>query len=202
MNQEQKQLYKEFEKEVWLFLDKELPEERMVFWQKQLENIPQLKNCIDEYRYVSAAYDKISEIDIGEEKFNSIIDSTVSRKSFETRFRNIFEKLFSTDSELSFGKIAFASAMIIAAVLISFLSNKPNPVVNITNSINNELLEWDADFVDNQIDKVGTLLKVAGDDDYRKYYKYKLNPSNVDKNINLMNANIKTLKEELNNKEL
>ena len=37
---------------------------------------------------------KISDIDIGEEKFNSIIDSTVSRKSFEARFRNIFEKNF------------------------------------------------------------------------------------------------------------
>ena len=58
MNQEQKQLYKEFEKEVWLFLDKELPDERMDFWQEQLEKFPQLKNCIDEYRYVSEAYDK------------------------------------------------------------------------------------------------------------------------------------------------
>ena len=64
------------------------------------------------------------------------------------------------------------------------------------------MLEWDADFVDNQISKVGTLLKVAGDDDFRKYYKYKQSTSDVDKNLDLIYTNIKTLKEELNNKEL
>jgi len=202
MNQEQEHLYKEFEREVWLYLDNELPEERMKFWEEQMEEIPELRNYIKDYNFLAESFSKIKEIDIGKDTYNAMVDKAVSQKSFEIRFRKFFEKLFSNDAEFSFGKIAFASALIIAAVLISFLSNKPNPVVNITNSINSELLEWDADYVDNQISRVGTLLKVAGDDDYRKYYKYKQSADNVDKNLDLINTNIKTLKEELNNKEL
>ena len=202
MNQEQKQLYKEFEKEVWLYLDNDLPEERMKYWEEQLQKYPGLNSYIQDYNLVAESYDKIKEADIGKDKFDLIINKTISKKTFEIRFRNFFEKLFSNEAELSFGKIAFASALIIAAVLVSFLSNKPNPVVKITNSINSQLLEWDADFVDDQISKVGTLLKVAGDEDFRKYYKYKQSTTDVDKNINLMNTNIRTLKEELNNKKL
>jgi hypothetical protein len=132
-----------------------------------------------------------------------MIDTTINKDSLFIKTINSFRNIFSSNSEFAFGKIAFASVLIIMAVVISFLSNRSNPVVNVTNSINAELLEWDADFVDNQINKVGDLLKVAKDDEYRKYYKYKLSTSkNVDKNINLLNKNIESLKEELNSKNL
>jgi hypothetical protein len=202
MNPENSQLFKEFEKEVWLYLDGDLSEDRMNYWQNKLTELPELNKIIDDYRSVSESYDMVKEKDIGADTFNEMIDKTIGKKSFGTLTINFLEKLFNNNSEFAFGKIAFASALIIAAVLISLLSNKPNPVVNITNSINAELLDWDPDFVDSQINKVGTLLKVARDDDYRKYYKYKLGTTNVDKNLNLINSNIEALKKEINDKEL
>ena len=189
MSQEKNQLFEEFENEMWLYLDKDLSEERMEFWNNKLKEIPELKNMLDEYYVVSDAYNKVKEVNLTDEKFNSFVDAAISKTSLLQKISTALKKIFSTDSEFAFGKIAFASVLIIMAVVISFLSNRPNPVVNLTNSINNEILEWDPDFVDDQITKVGNLLKVAKDDQYRKYYRYKLGSSNVDKNLNLINRN-------------
>ena len=202
MNQENKQLYNRFKDEVWLFLDNDLPEDQMEFWRLKLKEIPELEELISDYRSVSDYYDSVKEMDIGPDSYNRMVDKAIKKKSIFTKLKLFIANLLRGESEFAFGKIAFASALIIAAVLISLLSNKPNPVMNISNPINSELLEWDADFVDDQISKVGTLLRVTKDDEYRKYYKYNLSPKNVDKNLNLINSNIESLKEELNNEEL
>jgi hypothetical protein len=202
MNQEEKQLLQKFEKEVWLYLDGDLSESKMNFWKQKIEEIPELKNFIEEYSSISEMYTNERIVDIPEYKFDKMIDEAISKNSYLESIKIYFNKLFSSDSEFVFGKIAFASALIIAAIFISIINNNKNPIANITNTINKEVLEWDADFVDDQISKVGTLLKLTKDEDYRKYYKYKLSTNNVDKNIALINGNIKTLKEEINNKEL
>ena len=202
MNQENNQLYNQFEKEVWLFLDGDLPDDRMLFWNEKLKELPELNKIIDEYKMVSDYYDNMKEVDLSLDKYNSTIDQVINKSSLKTKFKNYFLNVFSPESEFAFGKIAFASALIVAAVAISFLSNKPIKVVNITESINTELLDWDAEFVDDQISKMGNLLRVSRDEEYRKYYMYNQSTQNIDKNLNLINSNIKTLKEEINNKKL
>jgi len=202
MNQELQQLIKEFEKEVWLFLDNDLPDARIEFWNQKLEVFPELNKYIEDYLLLSDLYDGSKDVRLESQKFNTMIEVALSTDKFWNKAINYFANLLSNETEFVFGKIAFASVLIIAAILISIVSNQPNPVVNMTNTINEELLDWDADFVDDQITKVGNLLKLTKDDDYRKYYKYKSTTTNVDKNINLINSNIEVLKEEINNKEL
>lgn len=202
MNQEEIQLFQRFEKEVWLYLDGNLSESRMNFWKQKIEELPDLRKYIEEYKKISEAYDEEMSSDIPQYKFDKMIDKAISENSYYEKFMLHTKKMFSTDSEFVFGKIAFASALIIAAIFISIISNKTNPITNATNILNSKVLDWEADFVDDQIIKVGTLLKLTKDEDYRKYYKYKQTSNNVDKNINLINGNIKTLKEEINNKEL
>jgi len=202
MNQEKDQLFKEFEKEVWLFLDNDLPKQKMEFWNKKLIEIPELKKLINYYRSISNLYKDSEEIELSSEKFDKMIDSALSKNTFFAKIKNFIQTLLSGESELAFGKMAFASALVIAAIVISIVSNRNNPVVKMTQTINEELLDWDADFVDEQIGKVGNLLKVTKDDEYRKYYRYNQSTSSVEKNINNINDNIKALKKEINNKNL
>lgn len=202
MKQDKNQLFSEFEKEVWLYLDKELPEERMQFWESQIAENHELSQYLDEYFELSKTFEEANSEGLGDRKFNLMIDNAIAKNTIISKIEYYFSNIFSTDTEFSFGKIAFASVLIVGAIAISLLSNRSNPVVKITESINSELLEWDADFVDNQINRVGTLLKVASDDEYRKYYKYKTRSSSVEKNINLIDRDIKSLKEELNSREL
>lgn len=202
MNQEEQQLYKEFEKQVWLFMDNDLPENKMQFWNEKLREIPELNNCITEYKRISNLYAEVKDVDLDLNKFNSMIDKAIKKDSFFTVINNSISGLFKDGSEFVFGKIAFASLLIIAAVIISLLSNRSNPVNNLSQKLNSSVLNWDAGFVDDQINSVGNLLKIAKDDDYRKYYKYKLTPTNMDKNINLINSNIENIKAEIEKENL
>ena len=202
MNQEEQQLYKEFEKQVWLFMDNDLPENKMQFWNEKLREIPELNNCINEYKRISNLYAEVKDVDLDLNKFNSMIDKAIKKDSFFTVINNSISGLFKDGSEFVFGKIAFASLLIIAAVIISLLSNRSNPVNNLSQKLNSSVLNWDAGFVDDQINSVGNLLKIAKDDDYRKYYKYKLTPTNMDKNINLINSNIENIKAEIEKENL
>lgn len=202
MNQEKKQLYNQFEKEVWLYLDRDLPDDRMTYWREKIDELPELKKFIEDYKIVSKSYDGVSNIDIGADTFNAMIDKAIMKRTLTSRIRTFIKNILNSDTEFAFGKIAFAGVLIIAAIIISVLSDKPSPVSNFTNTINSEILAWDAEFFDNQISKVGTMIRVVQDDEYRKYYRYKLAPKNVDKNLNLINTNIENLKVEIINEEL
>ena len=202
MNQEEIQLFQKFEKEVWLYLDGDLSESRMNFWKQKIEEYSELKKYIEEYISLSEIYVTGTNVDIPSARFDKMIDEAIRKEDYWGNIKRYFSKLFSNESEFVFGKIAFATALIIAAIFISVIFNKNNPISNMTNTINQEVLDWDADFVDDQISKVGILLKLTKDEEYRKYYKYKLTPNNVDKNISLIDKNIETLKEEINNKKL
>lgn len=196
------QLYNEFEKEVFLYMENELPKSKMNYWTVKLEEYPSLNKYIEDIEFVENKYKKLAKYELTNDKFNSFVNIAIERKGVKDKIRLLFKNMFSPSNELSFGRIAFASLLIIAAVIISVISNRPNPVVNFADSINNEILKWDADIVDDQINKVENLIKVTQDDEYRKYYKYKLRPNNVDKNIEIISSDIESLKNELNNKKL
>lgn len=201
MNQEEK-LYKEFEKEAWLFLDGGLPKDRIEFWQQKFSEYPKLEEYLTDYKEVSDIYEDSEQLNIDDDKFNLMIDNAVYNNSLLQKVKDYFSNIFSTNPNFVFGKIAFASLLIIAAVIISVLTDKPNSVTRLTQKVNNTVLDWDANFVESQINKVGVLLKVTKDDDYRKYYKYKVISRDVDKNIKLVNTSLEDLKEKIINEEL
>lgn len=201
MNQEKKQLFEEFSKESLLYLDGDLPKDRIEFWKNKLLDVPELNKFLEDYRDVANIYNK-QNVELSDDKFDLMIDNAIKRKSMSSRFANFISNLFSTNMEFAFGKIAFTTVLIIGAIVVTIISDKPSPVIKVTENISSEILDWDADFVDSQINKVGNLLKISGDEEYRKYYRYKKASSNVDKNLNLITNSIEELKTKINNKKL
>ena len=202
MNQEEKQLYKTFEKEVWLYLDNELSEKRRAFWDHKINEHQELRNYLNDCLDIGNTYRSNINISLSEDTYDLMIEKAIANNSFLEKLKSFFAGLFSSEYEFIFGKIAFASFLIVAAIIISIVSNRPNPVEQLTNTINNQLLEWNPIYVDKKISKVENLLRLAKDDDYKRYTKYGLNPENVDKNINLIGNNIDELKKDLNSKKL
>lgn len=202
MKLEKEQLLNQFEEEYLLFIGKELPNERLLFWEEKIKEFPELLQYIEDYEFVSEQYRNVDSIKLKEQNYNEIIDNVISKKFLTKRIKHFISSFLSADGEFVFGKIAFATLLIVGAVVVSIISNRPNPVVNLTETINAELLEWDAGYVDKQISKMGNLLKITKDDEYRKYYKYNHPATSVDKNINMINSNIDELKKELINKNL
>lgn len=202
MNLSEDQLYKDFEKEVWLYLDNQLDEKRKLFWDNKIEKYPILKLYIDEYSAISNEYKSKNLIDIDDRRFNLMIENAVEKKSFIEKIKDFIINNFNTETKIGFGKIAFTSFLIIASIIISVISNKPNPINKFNKAINSELLEWNPKYFEKQINKVETMLKLTKDDDYKKYSKYGLTSENVDKNLNYIGSNIDELKKEINSKEL
>ncbi len=202
MNQERNQLFKEFEKEMWLYLDKDLPETRLKFWKLKLKEYPELKKYLEDYNNISEKYNWTTQFSISEEKLNQIIDKAVQKTSVWNKIKYFFNNVFGNEHEIAFGKIAFASVLIVAAILISVFTDRTNRVLKFTDTINSEILDWDGDYFENKIGNVSNLLKLIADDDYKKYSKYKLRSNDIGKNINLIENNIIELKREIINSEL
>lgn len=202
MNLKENQLYKNFEKEIWLYLDKELSEERQIFWDEKLKHDQKLRNYLNEYLSISGNYKSSLKIDIEEYTFDKMIENAVSKNSFFQKAKQFIREIFSTDTDFNFGKIAFASFLIITAVVFSIISNRSNPVDNFTKAINTQLLEWDPKYFESKVDKIENLMRLTKDEEYKKYYMYGLPSQNVDKNINLIGNNIKELKKEIKTKDL
>lgn len=201
MNQEKNQLFEDFNKESLLYMDGDLSKSRMEFWDQKLNEFPELNNILEEYKSISNRFNN-QNFDLSNEKFDFMIDKTISKKTVKTKIETIINNLFSSNIDYAFGKISFASLLIIGAIVVSVLSDRPSPVIKITENISSEILEWDAEFVDSQISKVSNLLRVTEDEEYRKYYRYKKTSSNVDKNLNQINNSIEKLKDKINNKKL
>lgn len=201
MNQEKNQLFEKFSKESLLYMDGDLSKSRMEFWDQKLKEFPELNNILEEYKNISNRFNSHNFV-LSDEKFDFMIDKTISQKTIFAKIKTIIRNLFSSNIDFAFGKIAFASVLIIGAIVVTIISDRPSPVIKITEKISSEILEWDADFVDSQISKVSNLIKVSEDEEYRKYYRYKKTSSNVDKNLSQINNSIEKLKAKINNKKL
>jgi uncharacterized protein with HEPN domain len=202
MNRNENQLYKEFEKEIWLYLDKELSDERQVFWDKKLQQNQSLQNYLNEYLALANDYKQSVKIDVDEYIFDLMIENAISKNSLFNRVKQFVRQIFSTETDFNFGKIAFASFLIIAAVVFSIISNRSNPVDNFSRAINTQLLDWNPKYFQTKVDKIENLLKLTKDEDYKKYYMYGVPSQNIDKNINLIGKNIDELKKEIKTKDL
>ena len=173
----------------------------MDFWSEKLIEIPELNIFLEDYFDVANSFNQ-QNIEFKDDKFDLMIDNAIRKNGLSSRIANFTSNLFSANMEFAFGKIAFTTVLIIGAIVISIISDKPSPVIKVTENFSSEILDWDADFVDSQISKVSNLLRVSGDEEYRKYYRYKETSSNVDKNLNLITKSIEELKTKINNNKL
>ncbi|MEE9432367.1 MAG: hypothetical protein V3V16_15075 [Melioribacteraceae bacterium] len=192
-------ILKEFEKEIWLYLDNDLSEERMLFWAKQIEQNKELEKEMKLLESTLTFDCETTSYNLNEFTFNKMIDKTINQKSWSSSLKNYFSKLLFADEEHLFGKITFASLLVVFAVIVSLTSNNPNPTKTIVKTVKSEILEWDAKAVDKQISRIGTLLMLAKNDDYKKYYINKVSSNKWRKNTFEMESKITKLKNDLGN---
>lgn len=168
----------EFETEAFLYAGKELPDEKIKFWNEHLQNCSSCKRLISEIESVSRISKEELTDDILDAKFDCMIDNAVKRG--RSKF---FEWLFPAGNEkgkLSVAlKIAVVSGLTVLAIVVSLITNRPNPV----KTVSNDLLDWEGKKVDMQISDVKTKLDVMSEDDW-------------DKQIMLLDKRIKKLEKE------
>ena len=164
-------LIRDFEKEIWLYLDNDLPESRMKFWNENIESVPELLELLNETKQTLNIYDSNMISDVDDASFNKMLARATSRASFINKVKQ-FVPGFNTaadDSKANVHKIAFGGVLVIAAMVIFILTEKPNPV----KTISSDVLDWDAETITTQLFDIQNSLIIAQDDKMREFILYK-----------------------------
>jgi putative lipase involved disintegration of autophagic bodies len=189
-----KNISETFEIEMWQYLDGNLSEERMKFWDKQIISNDELKRMLQSQREIFDSYKDISDEDLSDIKFKNMIDIATSKISiYET-----IKLFFLSDENRVIPKLAFVSLLLIASVTILILSNKPNPVNNITKFA----FGWNDDSLDNNFANISTKISYLENEDLRKFYIYSRTKDEWDREVFSIDKKINNLMEETNSRAL
>lgn len=189
-----KNIIETFEIEMWQYLDGNLSEERMKFWDKQINSNDKLKQMLHNQIEILDSFNDISNEDISDTLFNKMIDKATSRIGIYERVK----LLFLSNENKVIPRLAFVSLLLIASITILILSDKPNPVNNITNIA----FGWNDDSLDNNFANISTKISYLENEDLRKYYIYSRTKDEWDREIFSIDKTLNNLIDETNSKEL
>ena len=198
MSYDLKILLKDFENDIWLYLEKSLPDDKIRFWDEQIKSHPELKKIIEETEQVLSVYNENALIDIEEPVFNSVLNSIKDKSSISKKIRELLKINGRTGDGFNTVKIAFGGTLAVAAVVMLLITEKPNPIKNFSS----ELLDWNAEEIDTQMDEMELSLRLAKDDEFKKYFINKLMEDRWNRDIIIINNGIKEIEKEIKEKSM
>lgn len=191
-----KYLTEEFEKDMWLFLDEDLPAERMSFWKNQIKKNDEIKKKFKETISFLSEYDNSHHEELEQGKFNQIVANVTKH---EHLFSNILSWLKGNNESKTFvPKLAFASSLILAALVMLILSQRPNPV----NRISNEVFDWNDQETTNQVQNISNTISMMENETFKKFILYKTTQDEWGKNIYKIENRIKSLNSKIDQTSL
>ncbi|MDQ7816599.1 MAG: hypothetical protein RDU14_06190 [Melioribacteraceae bacterium] len=146
-----------FKHDMWLYLDRALPDEKMEFWRSHLQRCDYCRDNLKSTEEIISASSSNLLFDLDDNIFDNMVERAVRKKRFDIvrwipqkRIREVY----------TIGKIAFASILVIAAVVVSLLSDKPNTI----KSVSKELLDWDGKEIRSELNKIGSRIELIRND--------------------------------------
>ena len=144
MDDTNKKLCKEFESEMWLFIDHSLEEEKKKFWRNHLDNCSDCSSLLKTFTETIEQYNRVPLDNMSDDSYEKIIN-TITTDNERTEHlvmpikgnRSLFE-IFGF-YKLAFGCTVLAAALVL--ILVTFIKNPELP--EIKTKISEELLAWD-----------------------------------------------------------
>jgi hypothetical protein len=189
-------IIEEFEKDIWLYLDNDLPTERMNYWSYQIQQNPEIRTKFNEAESILTNYNNLSDENLDNAKFERMIQTATKRERLFLRIKSFF--LNKNESESLFPKMAFVTTLTIAAIVILVISQKPNPV----NKISSELLDWDDEITSTHIQNISNSISLIENDDMKKFILFKTTQGEWNKNIYRLENKIKNLDDKIDETSL
>ena len=189
-------IIEEFEKDIWLYLDNDLPTERMNYWSNQIQQNPEIRTKLNEAQSILTTYNNLSGVNLDNAKFEKMIQTATKRERLFLKIKSFF--LNKNESKSLFPKMAFVTTLTIAAIVILVLSQKPNPV----NKISNELLDWNDEITSSQIQNISNSISLIENEDMKKFILFKTTQGEWNKNIYRLENKIKNLDDKIDETSL
>lgn len=193
-------LIRDFESEVWLYLDNDLPESRMKFWNENMESVPELLDLLNETKQTLNIYNSNMSFDVDDEAFNKMLNRATARASFLNKIKRLLPGFNheSGSKDANIQKIAFGGVLVIAAMVIFMLTEKPNPI----KTISSDVLDWDAESISTQLIDIQNSLSLANNDKMREFILYKKTSDEWSRSVYTIEQRLNSLKKETDDKEL
>lgn len=184
-------IIEEFEKDIWLYMDDNLPVERMDYWRNQIQNKPEIRRVLLETQGFLTDYDNLADEILDNFKFESMIQKATKQEHVFSKMKSYFK--FNDESESLLPKMAFVTSLTIAAIVILVLSQKPNPV----NKISSEFLDWDDEITNTQIQNISNSISLIENNDMQNYMFYKRTKVGWNRDIYKIENRIQSIDEKI-----
>ncbi|MCF8241932.1 MAG: hypothetical protein K9J16_11140 [Melioribacteraceae bacterium] len=200
MQYDTKELLEKFETEIWLLIDGSLAPRRKSFWENLIENNSEIKAFYDQTIELLNTYENNSAIELEQSKLNKMIDKIIEPESV---FKKIKKFLLIKNGSEGFDsnglyRIAFGSVMVVCAIVLFMVSEKPNPVKNISSG----LLEWNSGEVAAQLSEIETKIFFMQNEKIKQYIMYEKTKDQWSREIYSIEQDINLLIENANDESL
>lgn len=126
MQYNKEKLIEEFEQEMWLLIDGTLSEPRQNYWNRKLEEMPELKEIYNETLNIILSYGELDNADIDENVYESIITRITNTKtSFFGNFLSIGGRNFIEYFLMNYKKYSLAGGLVAIVIILLTLVNQP-----------------------------------------------------------------------------
>ncbi|MBI5730813.1 MAG: zf-HC2 domain-containing protein [Ignavibacteriales bacterium] len=163
MNNDEKMICKEFEREVYLYLDNDLSTDRKKYWRQHITSCKTCSSLISDVEIViKNAHVELTE-DLLDAKFDKMVEQAIQKKRFKIA-EWLFPQGTAKEKYIFSLKLTVVGVLAAIAVVISLTSNQPNAV----KTISNELLDWEGNKITSQINEIKNTMNLIHEDNWDK----------------------------------
>jgi len=192
-------IIKEFENEVWLYLDGDLPESKINYWNEKIEAFPELLDLLNETKQALNIYNTTVPADIDDPAFEKMLKRATVGDTLLGKIKLFMSgRNFSGGGESNVHKIAFGGILVIAAMIIFMLTDKPNPV----KTISSDVFDWDAEEISTQLVEIQNSISGVQNDKMREFILYKQTGDDWSRSVYTIEQQLNKLNKEADEKTL
>lgn len=197
MKNKKKTICEEFEKEIFLFQEGSLPEERIELIEHHLGICRSCQAVFKDVRDVITAYESLAKEDVDENRFNYMIRKSMRSEILSGKY---VQKRKSLVEMFGFYKLSLGGAAVVAAMILIIISFLREP--SIENKIPYELLDWNGDKIESKIEQIENQIISLKSDEWDIYIVRKNEKESWNATLKNIRNQIDELKKTTNNKEL
>jgi hypothetical protein len=198
MDDTNKKLCKEFENEIWLFIDHSLEQERKKIWQNHLVSCSDCSSFLKTSTETIEQYNQVPLDDLSDDSYNKII-GTITADNERTEHlvmpikgnRSLFE-IF------GFYKLTFGGGFVAAAIIFLFITFINDPKIpEIKEVFPEQILAWDDNQTTDRLQKVGDQIYSLKTDEWDIYFIRKNKKESWNKALSSIQKQIRKMQKEV-----
>ena len=198
MDDTNKKLCKEFESEMWLFLDHSLEEEMNKFWQNHLANCSSCSSLLNISSETIEQYNRVPLNDLSDSSYKNIINTITAEIGGNEHFVMPIKRNRTLFDIFGFYKLTFGGALVASAIIFLFITFINDPKIpEIKTELPKQILAWNDKQTADRLEKVGDQIYSLKTDEWDIYFIRKNKKENWNRALSSIQKQIRKMQKEV-----